>query len=485
MVKVTDVPEGYDGKEADNKHAQWKLIKAAICGASEGDTPPDPNPCDPKSLFAAADAFAYTQGVLAMCAEVFTKHAKSIAGEDGVWKGPTAEGFLSYMEKNGKAVKGLATAIGGKSDYELLGNKGSLPEALLKAGNHLQWAQAEIERIDSFYAAEATRLGAGDNKDGTVTVSSQPEVVKLLNRDMQTVFDGLSKTYENTPKEVKTQGISIVPFSVNPTPPGGPPTQNPYDPSKFGPGGPGQYPPGGYQPSQPGGVPSYPGGGTPSFDPSNASPGSYSATPWDSAGANPMGFDSNAVKPFDAQGYSGAKTPDFTASPYPGSGGYPDLKTDPNGYTGSGFTPYSGSGVPDFASTTPNSFSTSAPGSGSDFGLGANPYGGSGLGAGGLGAGAGTFGSGVGAAGSGLGSGGGAAGAGLAGQSAGAGGPGMAGMGMGMPGAGVGAGGANGEQERERTTWLVEDLEVWGANPDLPPDVIGLSNDRPTQNRPN
>ncbi|WP_329260176.1 hypothetical protein OG417_23920 [Actinoallomurus sp. NBC_01490] len=48
--------------------------------------------------------------------------------------------------------------------------------------------------------------------------------------------------------------------------------------------------------------------------------------------------------------------------------------------------------------------------------------------------------------------------------------PGM-GMGMGMGGMGGMGGGQNGE--RERTTWVAEDEEVWGTEPDLAPAVLG------------
>jgi hypothetical protein len=39
---------------------------------------------------------------------------------------------------------------------------------------------------------------------------------------------------------------------------------------------------------------------------------------------------------------------------------------------------------------------------------------------------------------------------------------------------GGGAGGAGGGQaERQRNTWLAEDEEVWGTDPEAPPGVIG------------
>jgi hypothetical protein len=40
-------------------------------------------------------------------------------------------------------------------------------------------------------------------------------------------------------------------------------------------------------------------------------------------------------------------------------------------------------------------------------------------------------------------------------------------------GAGAGQGRGGDEEERERTTWLVEDEGVWGADGDATPPVIG------------
>ena len=37
----------------------------------------------------------------------------------------------------------------------------------------------------------------------------------------------------------------------------------------------------------------------------------------------------------------------------------------------------------------------------------------------------------------------------------------------------MGAGGQQQQQERERTTWLAEDEDVWGTDPTVGPAVIG------------
>ncbi|MGI5520031.1 hypothetical protein ACQEUX_03665 [Micromonospora sp. CA-259024] len=66
----------------------------------------------------------------------------------------------------------------------------------------------------------------------------------------------------------------------------------------------------------------------------------------------------------------------------------------------------------------------------------------------------------------------GAAGGGLAGGTAGS--AAMGGMGPMMPPmGGAGAGGQQQEKDRERKTWLAEEEEVWGTDPDVAPSVIG------------
>lgn len=71
-------------------------------------------------------------------------------------------------------------------------------------------------------------------------------------------------------------------------------------------------------------------------------------------------------------------------------------------------------------------------------------------------------------------------GGGVAGQ------PGAPGM---MPPGGLGAGGGKNDKDRERTTWLVEDRDVWSPGDDLPPAVIGADavgdeDDAPRPRRP-
>jgi hypothetical protein len=137
--------------------------------------------------------------------------------------------------------------------------------------------------------------------------------------------------------------------------------------------------------------------------------------------------------------------------------------------SGTGFNPY------DPGSRLAGSGGLGGLGSGHPGGLGAG-----GLGSGGVGSGLGPGGIGGGPGAGGVGSGAGALGAGRGGPGSGPGGSGSGSAGA----AGRGAGGVGGapmhggghggdEEERERSTWLTEDEDVWGGNTDVPPPVIG------------
>ncbi|MFB4308695.1 hypothetical protein [Actinomadura sp. GTD37] len=208
---------------------------------------------------------------------------------------------------------------------------------------------------------------------------------------------------------------------VNDTPPGGDP-----------PGGtpPGGTPPGG---TPPGGFKTDPGGDGPKL-PTSDGAGSF----------NPSG----SGNPF-APGGNSPFSPDGAGSYSPSPGG-----TSPFGSGGT--SPFgSGAGGPgtDLAGMPPGGGGGGGLPSGGGAGFGADP--------GGLG-GANAAGGPAGGPGGALGSGPGAGAGGAAGR----------GMPMGGMPMGQGAQGGKGE-ERERNTWLTEDEDVWGADDDTAPPVIG------------
>ena len=269
--------------------------------------------------------------------------------------------------------------------------------------------KGKAENLDDGFAF--TSLGADDGQ--------AHEIYKQFNDAMDTAMHSMpSQLVYHTPL---TQGDD---HQQTPGGPGPGPGPGGFGPGNYGPGpGPGHYGPGPgtYGPGPGNGPGDYgpgPGNGPGTYGPGNG-PGSY----------GPGGYGPGSYGPGYGTGYG----------------------TDGSN-VGSSLAGYDGGGA----------------GSGG-FGPGG------GIGAGGVGAGAGGLG-----AGGGLGSG--AAGSGMAGGMAGGMGSGAAGAGAGVAGPGAGGGrggmmmpmhgtGHNGDQDRDRSTWLSEDDSVWGAD-EAPPGLI-------------
>ncbi|WP_157751929.1 hypothetical protein [Actinoplanes derwentensis] len=455
------MPEGYDGGEV-NDHAAWKVIKAAVCGHSEGDAKVD-GYCEPESLFKAAVAFQKAADILQRSHTIFDKSAKSIAGPDRVWQGTAADAFLERMTAHAKVMEKLYQSITGwpgkMGSTDPDGGKNSMVTALVDAANKLDSAQKTLNAIDVFHAQQAVTAGAGNNSDGTVTVSSRPEIVALLNDDMGKVFSALQQDYKNTQTKIRTASGALDPVSQ----------PNSNDPS---------FDPSGWNDKQYKAADEL--GDSDGFGLGDDS--EFGPTPWDGSGSgSPGSFDpssTNSGTGFDPSSFTGGGAPTGWDAGSFGSGTPANWSSGgtPTGWDAGSFdsgTPANwSSGNSSLPAWDPSTVSTGA----STY----DPYSSSGSGAGYSGTnGTGSYGSGAGSFGTGSSGGLGTSGIG-SGRAGGAGGMagGMAGYGAGLPGGmmpGMGGAGGQGEQERERSTWLVEDEKVWGADPNLPPDVIGRS----------
>ncbi|WP_149263103.1 hypothetical protein [Actinomadura sp. K4S16] len=236
------------------------------------------------------------------------------------------------------------------------------------------------------------------------------ELMKNYNTRMKEAFDG------HPLKITKDLPITAGGGHDKPGGPGSPP------------GGPGS-PPGG--PGSPGSPPGGPGG--------VPLPKSDSASPFHPPGNNsPFHPGGNPNSPFHPPGNTG---------PYHPPGGVPGSNPF-GGHTGTDLSGMPGGGPPGGGPGLGG-----GPGGGPGFGADPGGFGGAGAGTGSAGGPGGAFGGGAGLGGAGR------AGAGMRGP--------MGGMPMGQ-----GAQGGK-DEERERNTWLTEDEDVWGADDDTAPPVIG------------
>ncbi|MFB9909047.1 hypothetical protein [Allokutzneria oryzae] len=482
----------------------WRQIKAAITGGSDMTQSHVDSINDvskPESLREAARIFLFTQRVLEKVRRTIDEHSKAVAGPDGPWKGPAADSFMTGMDYFGKEVRSHIDQIADNPSGAY-----PIPQGLHAAGNKLADAIWRIEAIDSHYANEAKKAGASvhnhaDRGGDLVHISEKPEIVKMMTAQMRDVIVGLAGNYDLTystvqptpPEPTFFKGGKPVSGDPNALRVGAPPTGPGAPGSPSGPGFGGID--GAGAPGSPAG--SGPGGGgsaSPASLPPTVDPGAFGLS------ADPAGPGADAAA--RAQGTGGLHTPGAmptlgappSVAPWsPGGGGpgalpglsggvpLPGMPPVFPGGTGGGVKPWAGGTGPG-GLRLPGGSLPSAGGVKPWSGGGAGGLGGFGGGAGGVGG----SGSVKPWAGAGKGPSAGAAGGADAPHPTGTG-PrstsGRGGTGPGgstAPGAGGypmappmgGAGGGN-QQERERTTWLVEDEEVWGAAPALPPRVIG------------
>ncbi|MEW2443174.1 WXG100 family type VII secretion target [Micromonospora marina] len=434
---------GKDLRMAEVDHWGWKEIKAAIYGYAAGVGTDAVKAdaakiSDPETFRDAALKFRLARDVISDVARVMEQQADAVAGKNGPWRGEAAEQFRRAVRRYAQVLDAHVRHLDGGR----LGDR-SVVDGLMAAGNQLLKARQQVAEIDVWYSDQALKLGAGKTKDGLTIVSSRPEVVTLLTKDMRKVLDSLKNTYTVTyadftppPPDTFTRpgsgfsGASPGP-RADPTAPGGPLGSDSAFDGWTGNGAIDPWP-GGNEP-------------TPQPFPSDATPPQPGPVePWRPGPVEPWRPDLGDVLP------APGRTPEH--DPATALAGVPKS--------------FPGLGAPG---------GTSWPGAGGlgGGGLGGDGLTGTGFGGAGLGGGAGTGPLGMTGL-HGTGPGGGASGSRTFGASrldAGALGTGM--TGYGAPLGGMGAAGTGQSEERERTTWLVEDADVWGADPDLPPDVVG------------
>ncbi|KUO09353.1 hypothetical protein [Streptomyces sp. DSM 15324] len=203
-------PDG-GGNEHDYETWSWKQIAAAINGATTVAPGSDhanemAQISSPASFGTTARAFHFVQKTLEMIATSLQQQSAALAGDDRGWQGASAEAFLLMTKQFSRQVSANAAVLSRGAGMA------SIPQQLVHNGNSLARARATIHNIDIWYAAEAARLGAGRTSNGLIVVSSKPEVVALMTRDMRTVIRNLAKTYKMTIENV------IAPTAETPVP---------------------------------------------------------------------------------------------------------------------------------------------------------------------------------------------------------------------------------------------------------------------------
>lgn len=479
MVKQDDKYHATIGSDRDFDSWSWRQIMAAITGGAdmtEAQREIVNDVSKPHTLVEAAQAFHEVALLLAAVQGTIRQNTRILAGDGGLWQGPLADAFRGAMEMMDKK---LQTHIDQIRDNP--SRTRPVPEGLLAAAVKLDTAIAKVKAIDHYYASVARAAGASVH-DGLVHISEKPELVDMMTRDMKRVIKELAADYE-----FRHSALKPVPVTN-------------FNPMGGGPGdGAGGLPVGfDGSPTVGSGLPGLGGGGSGSGLPPGVTafrPEGSAFDSWTVPDAVPGAGSSAGITPWDGKsGMPAVGSPaDLGLGPGPDANtrlqGLPAGGLTPGGAplgqpsqpVGPGVTPWPGTGVnpsgvgglhpAGVAPFVPGGFT----GTGGGGKIGGFSGGGGGTGAGkfgGLGAASGA--QGTGGAGQlsrqGVGAASGMLGPGSVGPGRGQGGypmP-MGGMGAGMPGAGGAAG-----QERQRSTWLVEDDDVWSPDRRTAPGVVG------------
>jgi len=337
-----------EGGESDYESWDWKQIKAAVVGGAA--VPGDGGNrtlaiSDPDSFFGAAKAFTVAQLTLSTVASNMRIQADSLVGEDRPWQGDAATSFHGMMEAFAAQLDSRADQIAGGASHT-----NPVPLQLWNNGQYLAWARDILQRLDEYYAAVALSRGAPKGNGGLVVISSQPDLVAALSRDMRSVIRLLAQNYAITVNElvpVDTSSFNQPPTPKDPPPPAdAPPPPDAPSPTDVPP------PPSTDLPNSPpstdlpssGGLP---GGLPPSGLPGGEPPANLSALPPAPSGLNgpgggdfptsggPQGLGGDSLPPFP-DALTGPGAGNLPASSDPQGLGGSDLPAFPDGLTGPG-----------------------------------------------------------------------------------------------------------------------------------------------------
>lgn len=189
-----------EGSASDFESWDWKQIKAAVNGnAAVLPGTPDVRAdaiASPLSLLKAAEKFEKAQLTLNAIAVRLTRQGEALAGEDGPWSGKAATGFRNMLDLFAAQLSARADQIGGGASAS-----NPVPRQLWDSGQHLLWAQHQLQALDVYYADWAKALGA-PVVDGLVYVSTQPALVMQMTEQMRKVVRMLAAKYSVTVSDI-------------------------------------------------------------------------------------------------------------------------------------------------------------------------------------------------------------------------------------------------------------------------------------------
>jgi hypothetical protein len=217
-----------DGVTADTTSTDygswsWKQIQIAIIGAVDADTATlqqyQLETSDPATFWNAATAFQSVLDSLTMVSTTLHNSLGVLVGPNGVWTGDAANSFSDLVYKFLDVVDGRVATLAGPPAY---------PDTLNSQGDTLLWAIGRIYQINYTAAQLAQNAGAtttSDNGTTVVTVSQFPDIVENdLNVPMRSVIASLAGDYITAQLNLTPPQTDAYPGSTGTGPPntGGP-----------------------------------------------------------------------------------------------------------------------------------------------------------------------------------------------------------------------------------------------------------------------
>ena len=171
----------------------WHAIERAVLGGTAMTTAAEQataaGVADPDSLQAASQIFYNVQQTLQSVGDDLVQQASLLAGQDdSPWQGPAASSFITMVKNFANDIYANVSAL-----QDAAGN--SVPDQLLNNANMLQWAQNQVNYIDSYYANLALKEGASV-VDNAVQVHDIPSIPPMMTGDMMQVMGSLVENYK-------------------------------------------------------------------------------------------------------------------------------------------------------------------------------------------------------------------------------------------------------------------------------------------------
>lgn len=184
----------------------WQQVQAALLGGAGG-TGSSGGGGDPQTLWVAA---GHIREMTALIEEISARIKFNAEGVRQQWEGDGAEAFTKTANRVVQVLDDHQNVLTGGS-----GQGAPLADTLHDVGYALNNAKNKVREIESHYAAEAQRLGAGTSTGAggqpVANVAAVPAIGPMMDKDSSTVLTELAQVYQLKRGGLKPPSSSTMP----------------------------------------------------------------------------------------------------------------------------------------------------------------------------------------------------------------------------------------------------------------------------------